>query len=185
VRLLDFFEDANTFYLIFEWLDFTYLDFVTQNPNLKERQIKAIMYQIFQALQYMHEELNIAHRDVKLENIMIKKDPVTSSLVAKLIDFGLSKFFTPDEFCMRPTGTLAYCSPEIVLSRAHNKSTDIWSAGIMLYASFARRMPFITPDKKETVMNIVREPVQFLTPASVWLGRRSSQQDLTYKGTNN
>jgi serine/threonine protein kinase len=90
---------------------------------------------------------------------MIKKDPLTGSLVAKLIDFGLSKFFTPDEFCQKPTGTLAYCSPEIVLSRPHNRSTDIWSMGIMLYASFARRMPFITADKKETVMNIVREPI--------------------------
>ncbi len=113
----------------------------------------------------MHEDLSIAHRDVKLENIMIKKDHLTGTLQAKLIDFGLSKFFTPDEVCQRPTGTLAYCSPEIVLSRPHNKSTDIWSAGIMLYASFARRMPFITGDKKETVMNIVREPIQFLHPA--------------------
>ncbi len=102
---------------------------------------------------------------------MVKKDMLTGGLTAKLIDFGLSKFFTPDETCQRPTGTLAYCSPEIVLARAHNKSTDIWSAGIMLYASFARRMPFITADKKETVMNIVREPIQFLTPAQVWLGR--------------
>ena len=117
------------------------------------------MYQIFTAIHYLHEDLGIAHRDVKLENIMIKKDPLTGSLVAKLIDFGLSKFFTPDETCQRPTGTLAYCSPEIVLARPHSKSTDIWSAGIMLYASFARRMPFITADKKETVMNIVREPI--------------------------
>ena len=117
------------------------------------------MYQIFSALQYLHEELGIAHRDVKLENIMIRKDQRTGCLNAKLIDFGLSKFFTPEETCQRPTGTLAYCSPEIVLSLPHNKSTDIWSAGIMLYASFARRMPFISADKKETVMNIVREPI--------------------------
>jgi serine/threonine protein kinase len=99
VNMLDFFEDANTFYLVFEWLDFTYLDFVTSNPNLKERAIKAIMYQIFSALSFLHEDLSIAHRDVKLENIMIKKDPLTGSLIAKLIDFGLSKFFTPDEYC--------------------------------------------------------------------------------------
>ena len=76
---------------------------------------------------------------------------------------------------MRPTGTLAYCSPEIVLSRPHNKQTDIWSLGVMLYASFARRMPFMANDKKQTITNIVREPIQFLHPPQVWLGRMSSQ----------
>lgn len=121
MRLLDLFEDANCFYLVFEWMDFTYLDFVTSNPNLKERQIKALMFQIFQGLHFLHEDLSIAHRDIKLENIMIKKDTLTGTLHAKIIDFGLSKFFTPDEVCQRPTGTLAYCSPEIVLSRPHNK----------------------------------------------------------------
>lgn len=37
LKLLDYFEDANSFYLVTEWMDFTYLDFVTSNPNLKER----------------------------------------------------------------------------------------------------------------------------------------------------
>ena len=57
------------------------------------------MYQILQGIHYLHEDLSIAHRDVKLENIMIKKDSMTGVLVAKLIDFGLSKFFLPDETC--------------------------------------------------------------------------------------
>jgi serine/threonine protein kinase len=126
----------------------------------------------------MHDEFSIAHRDIKLENIMIVKDKVTERIQVKLIDFGLSKFFMPEEVCVRPTGTLAYCSPEIVLSRPHNKQTDIWSAGIMLFASFARRMPFLVHDKKETIMNIVREPVQFLNPPAVWLGRTPSLREI-------
>jgi len=66
--------------------------------------------------------------------------------IAKIIDFGLAKFFTLDEMCIKPTGTLAYCSPEIVLNRPHDKSTDLWSLGIMLYAAFAKRMPFLCHD---------------------------------------
>jgi serine/threonine protein kinase len=84
----------------------------------------------------------------------------------------------PEEVSVRPTGTMAYCSPEILLSRPHDKSTDIWSAGIMLFASFARRMPFLVQDKRETIMNIVREPIQFLNPPSVWLGKTPSHREV-------
>ena len=43
--------------------------------------------QIVSAVQHLHE-LNIAHRDIKTENIIIDSD-----LNAKLIDFGLAKVF--------------------------------------------------------------------------------------------
>jgi serine/threonine protein kinase len=37
VQLLDFFEDANNFHIVFEYLELTYLDYITGNQNLKER----------------------------------------------------------------------------------------------------------------------------------------------------
>jgi serine/threonine protein kinase len=61
-------------------LELTYLDYITGNQNLKERQIKAVMFQVFKAIYYMHEEHSIAHRDIKLENIMIIKDKITERI---------------------------------------------------------------------------------------------------------
>jgi serine/threonine protein kinase len=44
VQLIDFYEDANNFHIVFEYLDLTYLDCITGNQKLKERQIKAVMF---------------------------------------------------------------------------------------------------------------------------------------------
>ena len=45
-----------------------------------------------QVLEYMHHEHNMLHRDLKPENIVIDKN-----FRIKLIDFGESKIFDPNE----------------------------------------------------------------------------------------
>lgn len=52
---------------------------------------------------YLHSYA-IAHRDLKLENIMMVNDNDTSDL--KLVDFGLSKILGPTETSTEPFGTL-------------------------------------------------------------------------------
>jgi serine/threonine protein kinase len=58
------------------------------------------------AVSYIHDQ-NIAHRDIKLENILI-----TKSGVVKLIDFGfaVANHGTSRTFCGTPT----YMAPELV-----------------------------------------------------------------------
>lgn len=51
----------------------------------------------------------IAHRDLKLENIMMVNDTDTSEL--KLVDFGLSKILGPTETSTEPFGTLVTFNP--------------------------------------------------------------------------
>ncbi len=103
--------------------------------------------------------LGVAHRDIKLENIMMSNDAMSSFLmgtsIPKFIDFGLSKVLLSDELSTDPYGTLMYCSPEIILGKPHNHNTDIWSMGIVLYVLLTNRMPFVTMDRKETSRNIV------------------------------
>ena len=57
-----------------------------QQPQQKfnENQVRNIMKQMTNALMYLHER-NIAHRDIKLENIIVNED-----MQLKLIDFGFS-----------------------------------------------------------------------------------------------
>ena len=54
----------------------------------------------------MHYEKNIAHSDLKLENIMFDKD-----FNIKICDFGYSKNYKKGEKCFDYVGTELYMSP--------------------------------------------------------------------------
>ena len=75
------------------------------------------MHSLVRGLQYIHR-IGVAHRDIKLENIMLefKGDYVTP----KYIDFGLSKVLFRAQTSTDRFGTMAYCSPEILLSGIHS-----------------------------------------------------------------
>jgi len=69
---------------------------VIQISNIKE-----ILYQVLQALCYLHEK-GIVHRDLKPSNILI-----THRDTYKIGDFGTSVFCNSNE----PIGTLDYAAP--------------------------------------------------------------------------
>ena len=56
---------------------------LTKVKTLEEQEIKSIFKQIVEGVRFCHS-LNIAHRDIKLENILV------SDGLVKIIDFGLS-----------------------------------------------------------------------------------------------
>ncbi len=152
IKLIDMFEDSKSIFIILEYLEGKHLfDYINKHKP-SETRIKTIMKQILLGLKYLHYH-GIAHRDIKLENIMMTSMEVDA--LPKYIDFGLSKVFTPNEKSQDPYGTLAYCSPEIILNKPHRLSTDIWSTGVMLHICLTNRIPFITNDKKVTFRNIV------------------------------
>ena len=62
-----------------------------------------MMHQLAASIYYLHS-YGIAHRDLKLENILMA-DPSDESEL-KLVDFGLSKMIGPSETSTDPFGTL-------------------------------------------------------------------------------
>ena len=95
------------------------------------------MAEILSAVFYMHSK-KVMHRDLKLENIMITKD-----FHVKIIDFGFS-CQSENQDTMRTTlcGSVAYCSPEILLNIPYNFGCDIWSLGIVFYGIVVQQLPF-------------------------------------------
>jgi serine/threonine protein kinase len=65
------------------------------------------MNQVFMAVNYCHS-MGIVHRDLKPENILIETSPDSSSndFFIKLIDFGTSKPFKPNQTLKEKTGTV-------------------------------------------------------------------------------
>lgn len=74
-----------------------------------------IIRQIGSAVQYLHE-MNIAHRDIKLENILCSmSDVCDANCLFKLGDFGFAKRAESNNLMESPCCTPAYVCPEVVL----------------------------------------------------------------------
>ncbi|CAH0397576.1 unnamed protein product [Chilo suppressalis] len=117
------------------------LEYILQKGAVQEDQARIWARQLALAIQYMHE-LEIAHRDIKCENVLL-----TANHNAKLSDFGFARSCVDkkmndiysETFC----GSLSYTAPEILQGVPyHPKPTDIWSLGVVIYVMLNRAMPF-------------------------------------------
>ncbi|KAG0682958.1 hypothetical protein C6P40_000624 [Pichia californica] len=116
--------------------------------------IQCIFANIVSALYYMHN-LNICHRDIKLENLLLKFNPklILSNGINKsknhepiiiLSDFGLSKKIDNlNSMLSTRCGSEDYVSPELLLGMPYDgKQNDCWSLGVVLYTILENRLPF-------------------------------------------
>ena len=79
----------------------------------------------------------------------------------KLIDFGCSKMFTRTKKNFSDIiGTLVYCSPE-VLANDYNKSCDMWSCGVLMYALLSGYFPFDGENEEEITGKILYGKLEF------------------------
>ncbi|KAF9123842.1 Protein kinase [Mortierella sp. 14UC] len=109
-----------------------------------EQDIQCIFAQIVDAVDYMHQ-LNIVHRDLKLENVLLEPQPGTPLRPkVKLTDFGLAKVIDLDSPLLTTRcGSEDYAAPEIILGQPYDgREADIWSLGVVLYALLVGFLPF-------------------------------------------
>jgi serine/threonine protein kinase len=75
----------------------------------------------------------------------------------KLIDFGFCCCTAPDTRLKIFCGTPSYMCPEIVLKKEYlGPPTDIWAAGILLYALLCGHFPFKGASDKELYKKIAK-----------------------------
>ncbi|XP_006628629.1 MAP kinase-activated protein kinase 2 [Lepisosteus oculatus] len=104
-----------------------------------EREASDIMKSIGEAIQFLHG-INIAHRDVKPENLLYtSKRP---NAVLKLTDFGFAKETTTHNSLATPCYTPYYVAPEVLGPEKYDKSCDMWSLGVIMYILLCGYPPF-------------------------------------------
>jgi serine/threonine protein kinase/Tfp pilus assembly protein PilF len=130
--------------------------------------------QVASALCATHE-VGIIHRDIKPDNIMLRRDGIV-----KVLDFGLAKLTrerqpaSPNN-SLAPTqnfvntaagmvmGTAHYMSPEQARGLEVDARTDIWSLGCVLYEIITGQQPFAGPTAMDVMSGILRNEPDSLT----------------------
>jgi len=74
IKLYDIYEDEENYYAVTELCEGGTMLQYLNNHFLSIKFIRAVMIQLFRAVKYMHG-LNILHRDLKLENMVLVSDP--------------------------------------------------------------------------------------------------------------
>ena len=174
VRIFEVIEDDKYYNLLEELCTGGELLTRAQNNQLKEKDIARIFNQIMSGVAYIHG-MGIAHRDLKLENILFSSEKPSSPI--KIIDFGFSVFLgknnenskdketenekkTVYKRLKSKVGTLYYISPEIIKGN-YDEKCDIWACGVILYILLAGYPPFNGNTDKEVYNQITNIKLDF------------------------
>ena len=138
-QMYETYSTVHNFYLMIEYVSGGDLfDYITSHNFLSEKKSCYFFRQIISVLEYLIE-LGISHRDIKPENILLTE----SHTQIKFIDFGLSNYCNQNELLHSSCGSPCYASPEMLSGKAYRgTTTDLWSAGIVLYSMLVGALPF-------------------------------------------
>ncbi len=129
-----------------------------------------LVAQICDALHYAHETLDeqgrrleLVHRDVSPENILVGFDGVP-----KLTDFGIAKIMNRGWETQAGIlkGKSRYMSPEQLLSRRVDRRSDVFVAGVVLWESLTGRPLFTGANVTEIFRAIGQRPIPTPSEAS-------------------
>ncbi|MBZ3881145.1 Serine/threonine-protein kinase MARK2 [Sciurus carolinensis] len=137
IQLFQVIETGQHIYIVMEHVGGGQLLDHIQSGGMREEEARRLFRQIVYAVGHCHKK-DIAHRDLKVENIM-----VDARGNIKLLDFGISVKFRPGQKLRGFQGTLPYLAPEIIQREEYEAPlVDVWSLGVILYYMLSGTHPF-------------------------------------------
>lgn len=174
IHLEQVFETPKQMYLVMELCEDGELKEVLDTKgHFSENETRLIIQSLASAIAYLHNK-DIVHRDLKLENILVKSsfldDNNEMNLNIKVTDFGLAtarKHGPRSEGMMQTTcGTPIYMAPEVINAHEYSQLCDIWSIGVIMYLLLCGKPPFLANSKEKLFELIRKGELQFEDP--VW-----------------
>jgi hypothetical protein len=182
VRVVDLGDEGGVLFLVMEWVEGATLSNLCDAASEEGKSIPlGILLRIAAdacaGLHAAHEledrkgvPLDVVHRDVSPQNIMVSKQGV-----AKVIDFGIAK---ARDRTVRETevgafkGKLQYLAPEQALApKTIDRRTDVWAMGAVLYRCIMDRAPYETENAVGAVAILQKKeppaPISDQVPAPI------------------
>lgn len=138
VDVFDFNSTADSAYLVMELIEGgTLRELLAERGPMPPHAAAQVMRGLLTGLSVAHHQ-GLIHRDIKPDNVLIDKDHRI-----KLTDFGLVRAASESE---RTTdnivGTVSYLAPEQVNGQPLSPSSDVYSAGVLLFEVLTGTTPF-------------------------------------------
>ena len=161
VKLYEVIKTESHLWLVMEYCDGNELFYyIYEKRRLTYEECQRIFSQIVMGISYVHK-LNLSHRDLKLENILLADKKKT---VVKLTDFGFVREYDPRQRKLLSTvcGTTVYMAPELLKNENYSGfAADIWALGVILYTMFYGVMPFDEDDDLRTKFKIIHDEPEY------------------------
>ena len=141
VKFYEYFDNENEFAIVMELCDESLTNFIIERKKpFSIEEIFDFLIQLNNSFKIMDEN-KLAHRDLKLENILVKCNS-KGKIIYKIADYGTSKQLINLSRSHTTAGTLYFMAPEIIEFGNYNEKCDLWSLGIILYVLCFQKYPY-------------------------------------------
>ncbi|XP_036716021.1 serine/threonine-protein kinase 33 isoform X5 [Balaenoptera musculus] len=136
-------------------------EILDRKGHFSENETRWIIRSLASAIAYLHNK-DIVHRDLKLENIMVKSSFIDANdemnLNIKVTDFGLAvkKQGRSEAMLQTTCGTPIYMAPEVINAHDYSQQCDIWSIGVIMYILLCGEAPFMA-SSEEKLFELIRK----------------------------
>jgi serine/threonine-protein kinase len=177
VAMLDMLRDGNEVFLVLEHVVGESLSRLVFGPSATEFAgplaaplAAGIICGVLEGLHAVHEArgddgglLNIVHRDISPENVMVGVDGIS-----RLLDFGIAKGEGRSQVTRagQLKGKVGYIPPEVILGEAASPQGDVYAAAVVLWEMLTARRLFDAGPSKDQVRLIPQVLEAKLQPPS-------------------
>jgi len=148
-----FINRANTsrYGLIFEHVSSR--SYKTQFAEFEDNDVRWYLHEVLWGLAFIHSK-GIMHRDLKPHNIVYNH----TDRKVRIIDFGLSDWYSPDRHYSLSVGSRYYKAPELLVgSHKYDYSVDVWAAGCVMGAMIYQFTPLFEGEEDKSQLTEIVE----------------------------